>query len=69
MKGTRAVVAGAGLGGALIATQLARAGFDVEVVERRQDPRQTGRPDHVRIMLRYDQARFEGLVKAALAAV
>ena len=31
--------------------------------------RQTGRPDHVRIMLRYDQARFEGLVKAALAAV
>ena len=31
--------------------------------------RQTGRPDGVRIMLRYDQARFEGLVKAALAAV
>lgn len=45
MKGTRAVVAGAGLGGALIATQLARAGFDVEVIERRQDPRRTGRAE------------------------
>lgn len=45
MKGTRAVVAGAGLGGALIATQLARAGFEVEVVERRQDPRRTGKAE------------------------
>jgi kynurenine 3-monooxygenase len=45
VKGTRAVVAGAGLGGALIATQLARAGFDVEVIERRQDPRKTGRAE------------------------
>ncbi|MFT4256679.1 MAG: nucleoside hydrolase [Pseudoxanthomonas sp.] len=30
--------------------------------------RQTGRPDNARILLRYDQARFEGLVEAALAA-
>src|SRR5688572_30361032 len=30
--------------------------------------RHTGRPDHVRITLRYDQARFERLVQAALAA-
>jgi kynurenine 3-monooxygenase len=45
VKGTRAVVAGAGLGGALIATQLARAGFDVEEVERRQDPRRTGKAE------------------------
>ncbi|HEY0662093.1 MAG TPA: nucleoside hydrolase [Lysobacter sp.] len=30
--------------------------------------RQDGRPDHVKILLRYDQARFEGLVRAALAA-
>jgi kynurenine 3-monooxygenase len=45
VRGTRAVVAGAGLGGALIATQLARAGFSVEVVERRQDPRRTGRAE------------------------
>ena len=30
--------------------------------------RESGRPDHVRILLRYDQARFEGLVRAALAA-
>jgi purine nucleosidase len=30
--------------------------------------RHTGRPDHVRITLRYDQARFEALVQAALAA-
>jgi len=45
VKGTRAVVAGAGLGGALIATQLARAGFEVEVIERRQDPRRTGKAE------------------------
>ncbi|RPE74829.1 nucleoside hydrolase [Vulcaniibacterium tengchongense] len=30
--------------------------------------RQSGRPDRFRILLRYDQARFEGLVRAALAA-
>jgi purine nucleosidase len=30
--------------------------------------RQTGRADNARILLRYDQARFEGLVQAALAA-
>lgn len=30
--------------------------------------RQTGRPDNARILLRYDQARFEALVEAALAA-
>ena len=31
--------------------------------------RQTGRPDNARILLGYDQARFENLVQAALAAV
>lgn len=30
--------------------------------------RQTGRPDQARILLRYDQQRFEGMVEAALAA-
>ena len=30
--------------------------------------RQTGRPDNARILLGYDQARFESLVEAALAA-
>jgi purine nucleosidase len=30
--------------------------------------RQEGRADHVRILMRYDQARFEGLVRGALAA-
>ena len=30
--------------------------------------RQTGRPDNARILLDYDQARFEALVEAALAA-
>jgi len=29
---------------------------------------QEARPDHVKILLRYDQERFEGLVRAALAA-
>lgn len=31
--------------------------------------RQEGRPDNVKILLKYDQARLEGLVQAALAAV
>lgn len=31
--------------------------------------RQHGRPDNARLLLRYDQARFEGLIQAALAAV
>ena len=30
--------------------------------------RQTGAPDNARILLRYDQARFESRVEAALAA-
>ena len=30
--------------------------------------RESGRPDNVRILLRYEQSRFEGLVEAALAA-
>jgi purine nucleosidase len=30
--------------------------------------RQTGRPDNARLLLRYDQDRFEALVQAALAA-
>ena len=30
--------------------------------------RQTGAPDNARILLRYDQARFEARVEAALAA-
>lgn len=30
--------------------------------------REGGRPDRFRILLRYDQARFEGLIRAALAA-
>ena len=30
--------------------------------------RQTGAPDNARILLRYDQARFQARVQAALAA-
>ena len=30
--------------------------------------RQHGRPDNARLLMRYDQARFEGLIQAALAA-
>ena len=30
--------------------------------------RQTGRPDNARVLLRYDQARFHGLIRDALAA-
>lgn len=30
--------------------------------------RQSGRPDNVRILMRYDQARFEAMIRAAVAA-
>ena len=30
--------------------------------------RQTGRPDNATLLMRYDQSRFEGLIRAALAA-
>lgn len=47
------VVAGAGLGGALMALYLARAGHDVEIFERRADPRraQTGRGRSINLAL------------------
>ena len=38
----RITIAGAGLAGALLATLLARRGWDVEVFERRSDPRKEG---------------------------
>ena len=38
-RGERVLVAGAGLGGALMAIYLARAGYRVEIFERRGDPR------------------------------
>jgi purine nucleosidase len=31
--------------------------------------RQAGRPDNATLLMRYDQARFEGLIQAALAAI
>ena len=31
--------------------------------------RQHAQPDNARLLMRYDQARFEGLIQAALAAV
>ena len=66
MKGTRAVVAGAGLGGALIATQLARAGFEVEVVERRQDPRRTGKAEGRSINLALSTRGLHALAQVGL---
>ena len=30
--------------------------------------RQSGQPDNAAILMRYDQARFEGMIQAALAA-
>ncbi len=41
-SGGRMTLVGAGLSGALLAVSLARAGFDVEVFEKRPDPRQAG---------------------------
>lgn len=42
LKPRRITIAGAGLAGALLATLLARRGWDVEVLERRPDPRRKG---------------------------
>lgn len=43
--GARFVVAGGGLGGALMAVYLGKAGHEVVVYERRSDPRTSGRPE------------------------
>ena len=45
VRGERVLVAGVGLGGALMSIYLARAGYRVEIFERRDDPRRgkTGR--------------------------
>ncbi len=68
----RAAIVGAGLGGALLATLLGRDGWQVDVVERRLDPRQTraeeGRSINLALSARGLHALGEvGLADAVLA--
>jgi kynurenine 3-monooxygenase len=64
---TKFIVVGGGLGGALIAIYLGRAGYDVEVYERRGDPRQ-GSPDEGRsINLAISTRGIESLAEVGLA--
>ena len=56
-----AIVAGAGLGGSLMAIYLARAGFRVIVVERRGDPRRPGVGAGKSINLAISARGFHGL--------
>ena len=52
----RITIAGAGLDGALLATLLARAGWKVEVFEKRPDPRKAGYEGGRSINLRQENA-------------
>ncbi len=60
------VIAGAGLGGALLAADLGRAGHRVEVYERRADPRQAGLTEGKSINLALSTRGFDALEKVGL---
>jgi kynurenine 3-monooxygenase len=60
-------VVGAGLGGALMAVYLGRAGYDVEVYERRADPRITGEDGGRSINLAISTRGLESLAGVGLA--
>jgi kynurenine 3-monooxygenase len=63
----RATIIGAGLVGSLLATLLAQRGFDVEVFERRPDPRQHGFLGGRSINLALAERGLNALRKAGLA--
>ena len=64
---TKFVVVGAGLGGALMAIYLGRAGYEVEVYEKRGDPR-VGPTDAGRsINLAISTRGIESLAEVGLA--
>jgi kynurenine 3-monooxygenase len=72
-QGPRFAVLGAGLGGALLSTYLGRAGYSVEVYERRADPRlqplERGRSINLALSTRgLDALAGVGLAERALAA-
>ncbi len=60
------VMAGAGLGGALLAARLGQAGYVVEVYERRSDPRLSGRAEGKSINLAISTRGFHALDQAGL---
>ena len=60
------LIAGAGLAGALLATLLARRGFEVDVLERRPDPRQRGYEGGRSINLALAERGLHGLRLAGL---
>jgi kynurenine 3-monooxygenase len=64
---TRFTVIGAGLGGALMAIYLGRAGHEVEVYERRADPRRAQRQEVRSINLAISTRGLEALAKVGLA--
>lgn len=61
-------IVGAGLAGALLATLLARRGLEVEVIERRQDPRRAGYQGGRSINLALAERGLHGLRLAGLEA-
>ena len=63
----RFVVVGGGLGGALIATHLGRAGHEVDLYERRPDPRRTGRTEGRSINLAISTRGISSLARVGLA--
>lgn len=66
LKPRRITIAGAGLAGALLATLLARRGWDVEVLERRPDPRRKGYEGGRSINLALASRGVAGLRRAGL---
>ena len=60
------VMAGAGLGGALLAAELGRAGHRVDVYERRSDPRKTLREEGKSINLAISERGFHALERVGL---
>lgn len=65
----RAVIAGAGLGGSLMAALLGRDGWEVEVLERRLDPRQTRAEEGRSINLALSERGLHALGQVGLAEV
>ena len=63
----RAVVVGAGLGGSLMAALLGRDGWDVDVLERRLDPRQTRAEEGRSINLALSERGIHALGQVGLA--
>src|SRR5262245_14824070 len=67
-QGTRITIIGAGLGGALLACLLAKDGYEIDVYERRGDPRIHGFVGGRSINLALSARGIHALEQAGLAA-